>query len=646
LFGRAARPIAIVSALAVALAGLPLPPSSSTAAATEPMTRADYEACQTRDESSFRSAIETIIEKALNDNISEVDFNAIVKDQWRSGNLDKIVDARVDIAVGEVRDETSWGALIKSLGSKETAQELATAVAERVFRSDAMKEAIEGLATGVAQDIGKRLELATSDAAQPALSCLEAYLGPRYGSAVAGFVTRGDDGTFSLDGDKGAVSVSNADILKQSGGGITGVAILVLRRQMANLARRLGQRLVGTVLSRIVSAAAGGVGLVLIAKDIWDLRHGVLPIIADEMKSEATKEKVREELASALAEQIREHVKEISAKASQQVVEVWQTFRRAHAKVLELAESNERFRSYLNGLSAQQLPRLDAVVALVLAEEGVSGVPRRLQDGTLDQAVSHLPAAAMEIAGAQRSLETGLKWQAVAGDKIDAVVANEIYRRAKPEDFTSASLQRLLAVGDRLAISRLAGVTRSARDTLFDLGSDELKPLARSLAEGELETLAGYLSNLDQAPRERVLKAVASEPGVMQIIAPERVRRAVLSSRDQMAAVDMMLRPQGVLDPVAAYEDMQRAWSGKVSPLLVWEKHPVAIVLLGVVALFFLLLLRRLLRPRRARPPHGDTTGTPQNGAEPSAGTGGGSDRSKEPSAAPAPAPKKMSSTA
>ncbi len=636
--GRAARPsVSLIGAFAVAMAGLPLP-SATAAAGDTSMSRAEYEACQTRDEVSFRAAIDGIIAKALETSISTVDYNAIVEDQWRAGNLDGIVDARVDIAVGEVQDETSWSALIKSLGSKEKAQELATAVAERVYRSDAMKAAIQGLATGVAQELGQRLELATSDAAQPALACLEAYLGPRFGNAVAGFVTSGGDGEFTLDGELNSVSIRRSDILKQSGGGITGVAILVLRRQMANLARRLGQRLVGTVLSRIVSAAAGGVGLILIAKDIWDLRHGVLPIIADEMKSESTKEKVREELATALAEQIREHVTEIAGKAAGQVVEVWQTFRRAHAKVLELAESNARFKDYLNGLTAQQLPRLDAVVALILAEEGVSGVPRRLDNGTLDQAVSHLPAAAMEIAGAQRSLETGLKWQAVAGDKIDAVVANEIYRRAIPDDFTSASLQRLLSIGDRVAISHLAGVSPDARNTLFELRGDDLKGLARSLAEGELEILAAYLSRLDPGPRERVLKAVADEPGTMQLIASDRIRSGVLASRDQMAAVDMMLREQGVLDPAAAYQDLMRAWNGQVSPLLVWEKHPVAVVLLGLVALFLLVVLRRLFKPRRPRPSGDrDSSGSGRTGAEPT---------SDLQSTAPVPSAKKPNATA
>lgn len=606
MFARAAHTVVLLMALACTVAVFPL----GSAADAAQMSREDYEACQTSDEATFRKAVEVIIAKALADNVATVDFTALVSDHWRDGNIDQIVDDRVDLAVAEVRDETSWGNLIKSLGSKDKAQELATAVAERVYRSEAMKAALERLAIGVARDIGRRLELATSDAASPALSCLEAYLGPRYGKAVASFVTSDDKTGLTAAGDTGAATVTGGDVLQQSTGGITGVAILVLRRQMANLARRLGQRLVGTVLSRLVSTAAGGVGLVLIAKDIWDLRHGVLPIIADEMKSPSTKQKVREELATALSEQIREHVNEIAVSSSEQVVGIWQTFRRAHAKVLELAETNEGFKAYLNSLAVKQLPRLDAVVALILAEEGTPGVIRRLDNGTLNQAVMHMPPAAMEIAGADRSLETGLKWQAVAGDRIDAVVANEIYRRAKPDDFSSATLTRLLALNDRLAISRLAGVSRSARDALFELDRSDLTKLARSLSENELGSLAGYLSGLQQAPRERVLKAVATEPGTLQLIAPVRIRDAVVASHDQMAAVNMMLRPQGVLDPVAAYEDMVLAWQGRVKPQLVWEKHPVAVVMLGFVALFVLLVLRRLFNPHRPTPKDPDANKT------------------------------------
>src|SRR6185437_4544418 len=82
--------------------------------------------------------------------------------------------------------------------------------------------------------------------------------------------------------------------------------------QLSRMAARIGQRVIGAVLSRLVSTVAGVVGVVLIAKDIWDFRHGVLPIIAEEMKSKATKDSVRQEMATTLSEQVGQGVKEIA----------------------------------------------------------------------------------------------------------------------------------------------------------------------------------------------------------------------------------------------------------------------------------------------------------------------------------------------
>ena len=93
------------------------------------------------------------------------------------------------------------------------------------------------------------------------------------------------------------------------------------------MAARVGQRIVGSVLARLVSVVAGGIGIVLIAKDIWDLRNGVLPIIATEMKSKENKDKVQEELAKTFAEQISGHIQEIGAATADRVIEIWREFR-------------------------------------------------------------------------------------------------------------------------------------------------------------------------------------------------------------------------------------------------------------------------------------------------------------------------------
>jgi hypothetical protein len=365
------------------------------------------------------------------------------------------------------------------------------------------------------------------------------------------------------------------------------------------MAARVGQRIAGSILARLVSVVAGGIGLVLIAKDIWDLRNGVLPIIAEEMKSKETKEKVKEELAAGISEQINQHLHEIAAKSAERIVEIWQGFRHAHAQVLDLAERKPGFRAFVDGTRPDQLARLDEVTALVLGAEGEAGVLRRLDDGTLNEAVRVLPEPAMDIARTSRSVDTALKWSDLAAGNLDKVIEFEIYRRAGPGDFTRASLSGLLALDDRLAISRLASVNREARERLLELDTAELKRLARSLTEAELSTLASYLTGLEPAPRERVLRTVAENPARMQVLASARVRDAVISSRDQSAAVELLLRDGSRIE--TAILDTKAAWDGRVSPLLIWEKHPMLVVGALILALMVLLFLRRLFFAGRVR---------------------------------------------
>jgi hypothetical protein len=568
------------------------------APAARAMTRAEYEACQARDEEGFRAAVEAITLAALERGVKDVDYGFLVSEEWRRGGLDEIVDRRVDQAIGEVREESSWLQLLSSLASKDKAQELATTVAERVYRSEPVKKALEGLAAGIGRDIGKRIETATLDTAQPATHCMQAFLGRRYGSTVARVVSE-SAGKEYIDPSKGGAQISTGQLLMEGSEGIAGTVVLLVRRQLSNMASRIGQRIIGSVLGRLVSVVAGGVGVVLIAKDIWDFRHGVLPIIAEEMKAKATKDKVREELARSIDEQIRENLKEISEKTADRVVEIWLKFRRAHAKVLELAEKHAGFRTFLDAVKATDLARLDEIVALVLEGEGEPAVLKRLDDGTLHYAVSSMPAAALDIAREARSLATGLKWAAVAGDGLSKVVEFGFYRRANPDTFTKASLQRLLALEDRLAITRLAGLEPAARVPLFELESDELKKLARALDEMQLDSLARYLTGLEKESAQRVLHAVALTPARMQELGRPSVREAILASRDQAAAVAMMLRTDTVLDPRLVLEHAQLVLDGRVSPLLLWEKHPLAVGAAGLLALLLLLTMRRLVSGRR-----------------------------------------------
>src|SRR5581483_11055976 len=271
--------ISCLTAAALVLAQIPALRAASA------MTRAEYEACQARDENGFRSAIELLTRKGLEAGLSGVDYKAMLAEEWRRGNVDDIIDREVDRAIGEVREESSWFKLWSSLASREKAQELATTAAERVYRSEPVKKAIEQLAAGIGKDIGKRIELATIDSAAPATQCIQAFLGARYGATIARVVADGAGREYTVDPTRAGAQVSTGQVLIEGREGIAGTVVLVVRRQLANMAARIGQRIVGSILSKLVSVVASGVGLVLIAKDIWDFRHGVLPIVAGEMKS-------------------------------------------------------------------------------------------------------------------------------------------------------------------------------------------------------------------------------------------------------------------------------------------------------------------------------------------------------------------------
>lgn len=604
--------VSLVGALAVALASATGPvraqvpaqvPAQLPAPAAPGMTRADYEACQTGDEAAFRAAVQKVMTRALEKGLTGLDYKGLVGDVWRKESIDQVVATSVDAAVDAVRQESSWGRLIESIANPDTARELATIVAERVYRSDSMKAAIERLAAGVGREVGQRIETATAEAGDPAAQCMRAFLGPRYGTTIAAAVSGDTRREFAVDPGKATAEVTPGTVILEGRTAIAGAVLLIVRRQLATMASRIAQRLVGVVLGRIVSTVAGGIGLLLIAKDVWDFRHGVLPIIAEEMKSPSTREKVQVELAAAIGDQIKEHVQEIGSKAAERVVEIWHEFRRAHAKVLELADKDAAFRRFLDAVSPARLGRLDETVALVLAGEGEAAIIRRLGDGTLAEAVERLPAPAFEIARDLRSLDLGLKWAALAGPLLPKVIENELHRKDAPDAFSKAGLARLLGLDDRLAVARLASVGRSARAALLELPDADLKRLARAMGESELKGLAGYLGGLESGARKLLLQRVAEVPARMQAIAPDYVRAAILASRDQTAAVRLMLRGEGPVDVLDLLADARLAGDGRIDPRLIWARHPVAVSLAGGGGALLLMLLWRMLFGRRRRPP-------------------------------------------
>ncbi len=561
----------------------------------KPLSRGEYEDCQTQDEAQFRAAINAITLSALKKGTAHLDYQALVRDQWRAHKLDDVLDGQVDEAMAQVRSETSWGQLLQSLAYRDKAKDLAIAMAERVYRSDTIKTALENMAIDAGREIGKSIELTTSDAQRPAAACLRAFLGPRYGQTVASAVVDDTSAAFVVPPGKATAAASGTEIASNASGAIAGAVILLVRRQLSRMAQRLGQRVVGAVLGRLVAIVAGGIGVVLIAKDVWDLRYGVLPIVADEMKSKATKEKVRDELAKVIKGQIESQLEILADSASGRIIDIWREFRLAHMKVLQLAETNSQFKDFVDTAQPTQLARVDEVVAIALRRGDEGNIDRMMKNGSLHRAVVQLPDAGLQIARETQSIDLALSWWDLAGEQLADIVRFGLYRKTQPEAFSPGTLKRLLNLGDATIVARLAEMPHKSRDTLMEMSDDQIIPLAREMQPQQLNILAGYMTSLGGPAREEIITTIVKTPDRINALSGDYVQQAIQSSNNQLAAVQMMLRVDRGLDMNIMRSDLNLVLKQQVSPFLMLHKHPFVSLAAGVALLFFLLVLRRIL---------------------------------------------------
>ena len=567
----------------------------SNQAQAKPLSRSEYKACQAQNETQFKTAIRAITIAALRKGTANLDYQALVGDQWRAHKLDNVIDAQVDVAMAQVRSETSWGQLLQSLAYRDKAKELAVAMAERVYRSDEIKKSIENMAIDAGREIGQSIELTASDAQRPAEACLRAFLGPRYGETVATAVVEDTAAAFVVPPDQATASSSGSAIAANASGAIAGAVILLVRRQLSRMAQRLGQRVVGAVLGRLVAVVAGGIGVVLIAKDVWDLRYGVLPIVAEEMKSQATKAKVKDELARVIEEQIASQLEELADRASTRIIDIWREFRLAHLKVLQLAKTNAQFKNFIETARPDQLARVDEIVAIALRQGNEGTIDRMMQSGTLQRAVVQLPDAGLQIARETQSIDLALSWWDLAGEQLSDVVKFSLYKKTQPDAFTLAQLKRLLNLKDATVIARLAEVSPQSREVLMNIGDDRIVPIAREMQPDQLAILAGYMTALGAPARQEIIATIAAAPDRIGVLTPGYVQQGLQHSNDQLAAVKMMFRMDRGLDINVIRSDFHLVWQRQVSPLLMWSKHPVAIVAIGLLFLFLLLVMRRVL---------------------------------------------------
>jgi hypothetical protein len=554
------------------------------------------EQCSSLSDSEVQEKIHALASAGLKTELEAINYVELVNTYWSKTNAASRIDSAVDAAIAAVRADTSWFDRAYSKYSPNSAERYAKAVADKAYNSDVFKSAVESLATAVATDAGTRIEQATKKLSNPVLECVQAALHSRYGAAVAQAFTTDALKKIETTNATG-VSIGTTDFVLQHPDAISGVLVIVTREVVAKIAQSIGSRIAGVVASRLVGLIAGGIGIALIAKDVYEAGDGIFPVIAEQMKSDKTKAVIKDEIGKSLQADITTQAGAIADQAADRIYSLWTDFKQKYYRLFALGSKDPGFLEYLKSFTSfEKVGKLAQLTDIIYASEGEPRIFARLADGSLNKALVDLDDNGLKIAAEQKSLEKALQWTAAAGDALPQAVESGLYRWLSPEEVTPETLRKILSLNDKNAIARLANLDRGARDAILSLPADLTQKFVLRLNAGQLAAFADYKRNLQPAAAKRLLGLANEDPDIMQALSGEGLRHAVIGSRDQLAALNMLVHENAsLLSYGRIVKDAELVRDGAVGYRVFWERYWLSIVVAGFVLLVLLSWLRRLV---------------------------------------------------
>jgi len=565
------------------------PPSVARAQSTAPISYT-FEECDRVDEASLRDELNRITQTVVADEQSSLNVAEIISRHWRDMGMDSRVDSAVNDAIELVGSDTGFWELIWSAWSQSKAEELATKVAEEAFGSDGFASRFDELSTLVTDDIVEEIRLVTAKSATSALICVQEFIGGRFSKTLTAELNRqieADLELLKLDPD---TDQSFLDILEIHSNLAGGVAVVIGSSIGAELAKRLAsvftKNIIGRILSRIL-VRVGTLGIpfvgwivggALVVIDLYNSRDGALPFIQDSFQEDAVKTEMQEWMTEAVSEGLRLEMPTLARNVADSAFSQWQEFRRKFARVLELSETNPRFKQILDFTEVDQLAKLSELVALVEEYE-----PDRLEDllnSGQFEFMQALPEEALEIYRHSGSSETLMSWAELASDLILKVVQHQLYLVSEAADFVDRdALENVLGLEDETAIRKSMSLNSEEREALLALTLET----ARSLLLGELNTdqlsliATAYLTALSPQDAEFLASFVLNNPALISLLESEPVQNALLQSQNLQAALRFLSegvnREQWPGRVLQVLEDLGPVLSGDVSWLLFWVKN-------------------------------------------------------------------------
>jgi hypothetical protein len=552
--------------------------------------------CRSLSDAEVRDRIRELASTNLQAELASIDYAALVDKYWAKADVSARIDREVDAAIAAVRADSSWIDRAYSTVSKSSASRYATAIADKTYNSEGFKAAIAEMAAGVAKDAGEQIEKATSKVANPIIACVQTALQSRYGGAIAQVFAQESQKNLETKAEQPPVKIAASDLILNNAGTISGIVLIVTRRVIGAVVEGVGERIAGVIASRIVSSVAGLVGLALIAKDIYDAGEGVFPIVAERMKSDETKALIKTEVGKTIQADITQQTGTIAQETADRIYAVWLDFKQKYNRLLALSEKSPVFSDFLKDRRLDQLSKLGQIVDILYSTEGEQQIIERVNDGSLNKALLDLSDAGLTIATDEKSIAKALKWTEVAGQDLPRVVDLGVYRWLSPDGLSHEDLEKILSLNDKVAVARIANLDPEARVLILSLPADQMRDLARRLNDRQLSAFAEYERRLEPSAARRLSRAVSESPAIMEELSSEGLQHAIIKSRDQNAALTMVLHDDASLISYGRIvKDAELVRDGVVGYRVFWERYWLSVAIAGFVLLLLLAWMRRLL---------------------------------------------------